>query len=84
MRFSDCINMNYITMKNLRMAKKNPSKILKIIEGPSSNRYHHNYTQHNNSSHLAELAITTSRQRSYRLANPSSGNPSPQNSQRII
>lgn len=44
--------MNYIAMKNLRMAKKNPSKILKIIEGPSSSRYQHTHTHHNNSSHL--------------------------------
>ena len=71
-------------MKNLRMAKKNPSKILKIIEGPSSNRYQQTHTHRNNSSHLGELAITTNRERSYRLANPSSGNPSPVNSQRII
>lgn len=43
---------NIKEMKNIRMSKKNPSKILKIIETSSTNRYHHSYTQHNNS-HLA-------------------------------
>lgn len=39
-------------MKNLRMSKKNPSKILKIIDGSSSNRYNHIHSQNNNNSHL--------------------------------
>lgn len=26
-------------MKNLRIAKKNPSKVLKILEGPNTCRY---------------------------------------------
>ena len=29
----------YIAMKSIRMSKKNPSKILKIIDGPHSQRY---------------------------------------------
>jgi hypothetical protein len=37
-------------MKNLRIAKKNPSKILKIIEVPQTYRYTSN-TQNANFSH---------------------------------
>jgi hypothetical protein len=44
-------------MKNLRIAKKNPSKILKIIDMPQTYRYTPN-TQNTNFSHrIQELAI---------------------------
>lgn len=50
-------------MKNIRMSKKNPSKILKIIEAPHSSRY----TSQDNS-HLNQLALGST-SKTHRLAN---------------
>ena len=50
-------------MKNLRMAKKNPSKILKIIEPLHSQRYGSPRDPHPNNPHIQDLAITSSREK---------------------
>ena len=69
-------------MKNLRMAKKNPSKILKIIEPLHSQRYGTSRDHHPNSQHIQDLAITSSREK--KSGGHERGSQSPNCSQRII
>ena len=69
-------------MKNMRMSKKNPSKILKIIQPPHSHRYSSPHDPQLTHSHLQSFAITSSRQRKP-TAHESTPH-SPTRSQRLI
>jgi hypothetical protein len=74
-------------MKNLRVSKKNPSKILKIIDTPQTHRYsiHENTTAY--SFHIQDLAIASSKEK-HPLVNISThrerGVHSPSRSHRFI
>lgn len=74
-------------MKNLRVAKKNPSKILKIIDAPKTHRYS-NYEQMPTHLRIKELAASNSKGKTQLITNISTYRDriphSPSRSQRII
>lgn len=75
-------------MKNLRIAKKNPSKILKIIDVPQTHRYTANTQNAHFSQRLQDLAIGDYKDRQPKQLNFSSYREkisrSPSNSQKIM
>lgn len=76
-----------LLMKNLRVSKKNPSKILKIIDAPQTHRYS-NYEHIPTSLRIKELAISSSKEKNQILTNISTYRDriphSPSRSQRVI
>lgn len=73
-------------MKNLRVSKKNPSKILKIIDAPHTHRYSIYDHATSASFHIQELAIASSKEKqsSYISTQREKGTRSPSRSHRFF
>jgi hypothetical protein len=71
-------------MKNLRIAKKDPSKILKIIDAPQT----HRYNSHIETANINQIAIVSSKSKEAKKNNLTHREPpaihSPSRSQHII